>query len=527
MAKKFNNEQARLKPLMDGLAKSFALTGTMSDIMYNNQLDLIDEELRAMKLIHKDLDVEYHKRLRIIALERKRTAPKRAAHEAVAEDIGKVTPWLREDRIKIAGEEAAKKATADPVNREKYEKQLAIKLIEIDRQQYAGRIEAGKKHFDAIGIASQEYRTLAIEDINRLQAKALIAYPTMEKEINATFARMRRNQEFAWQAPQMADYGKIYSKLGVMDEKHYQMKKERLDAEYSDMQIRLGKSAELQEWYIRSLMAFDVQRLQSSNDTIDGMKAGFERLYLETQPLAKMMADDWAAGFQALEQSAKDLFSEIMSGTQSLTEAVANMGKVLQKMLNEMLFNFIKKGIFDQIYEKIAKIGGGKAKISATKTESAERVALTTIISAQTVKVLALAAAYRVLAAAKSGMGGLYSISGQTYSSSGGVGTAGTVNLGGSRAAGGPVHPDKAYVVGEKGPEVLQMGTKGGNVIPFGGKGASVAPPNVHVVVQNNTGVEADAKIDQPEFDGEKWVLNVFMDAYDRNRDGMRDIMGG
>ena len=34
------------------------------------------------------------------------------------------------------------------------------------------------------------------------------------------------------------------------------------------------------------------------------------------------------------------------------------------------------------------------------------------------------------------------------------------------RAMGGPVEPGRTYLVGERGPEVLQMGTSGGTVIP-------------------------------------------------------------
>ena len=47
----------------------------------------------------------------------------------------------------------------------------------------------------------------------------------------------------------------------------------------------------------------------------------------------------------------------------------------------------------------------------------------------------------------------------------------------GKRARGGPVSAGGAFLVGEKGPEILQMGSKGGNIIPnsaLGGGGDSV-----------------------------------------------------
>jgi len=59
-----------------------------------------------------------------------------------------------------------------------------------------------------------------------------------------------------------------------------------------------------------------------------------------------------------------------------------------------------------------------------------------------------------------------------------------------------------------------------------GGEGfGENAPPNVSIVVQNNTGVEAKSYTEQPRFNGEGWVIGVVMDAYDRNKSGMRDVM--
>jgi hypothetical protein len=43
-----------------------------------------------------------------------------------------------------------------------------------------------------------------------------------------------------------------------------------------------------------------------------------------------------------------------------------------------------------------------------------------------------------------------------------------TASVSGYRASGGPVNAGGAYVVGEDGPELLQMGSTSGNVIPNG-----------------------------------------------------------
>src|SRR3546814_9453729 len=41
-----------------------------------------------------------------------------------------------------------------------------------------------------------------------------------------------------------------------------------------------------------------------------------------------------------------------------------------------------------------------------------------------------------------------------------------TFSLDGARAAGGSVMPNGNYLVGERGPEILQMGGRGGSIVP-------------------------------------------------------------
>jgi hypothetical protein len=93
--------------------------------------------------------------------------------------------------------------------------------------------------------------------------------------------------------------------------------------------------------------------------------------------------------------------------------------------------------------------------------------------------------------------------------------------FGGARASGGPVVPGKAYLVGERGPELLVPGMAG-TVIPN-----HRMTPQVTVQVINNTGVQTRAKQTQPHFDGQKWVVGVVLDAVNRNVGGMRDVLKG
>ena len=67
----------------------------------------------------------------------------------------------------------------------------------------------------------------------------------------------------------------------------------------------------------------------------------------------------------------------------------------------------------------------------------------------------------------------------------------------GKRASGGPVSAGGAYLVGERGPEILQMGSKGGNIIPNNKIGAgttNMVTVNVDASGSAVAGNKQDAK---------------------------------
>jgi hypothetical protein len=64
----------------------------------------------------------------------------------------------------------------------------------------------------------------------------------------------------------------------------------------------------------------------------------------------------------------------------------------------------------------------------------------------------------------------------------GGIGLPTPSNPSGARAAGGPVSAGESYIVGEEGPELLQMGSSGGNIVPnhkLGGGGGNTYVTNI------------------------------------------------
>ena len=68
--------------------------------------------------------------------------------------------------------------------------------------------------------------------------------------------------------------------------------------------------------------------------------------------------------------------------------------------------------------------------------------------------------------------------------------------FGGGKERGGPVAAGGAYLVGERGPEILQMGSKGGNIIPnnkIGGGITNIVTVNVDASDTEVSGNTADA----------------------------------
>ena len=65
-------------------------------------------------------------------------------------------------------------------------------------------------------------------------------------------------------------------------------------------------------------------------------------------------------------------------------------------------------------------------------------------------------------------------------------------------------------------------GSVGGSIVP-----SSNNLQNIKVEIVNNTGQQAQVTSTSQKFDGQQFVLSVVMDGYQRNVNGMRDLLGG
>lgn len=94
----------------------------------------------------------------------------------------------------------------------------------------------------------------------------------------------------------------------------------------------------------------------------------------------------------------------------------------------------------------------------------------------------------------------------------------------GFRATGGPVSMGRAYIVGERGPEIFRP-TQPGRIMNTLSGGTSVAP-SIRVIVNNNTN-ERMTGTAETKFNGSEWVTSIMIDAIATNRNGMRDVIKG
>lgn len=86
-------------------------------------------------------------------------------------------------------------------------------------------------------------------------------------------------------------------------------------------------------------------------------------------------------------------------------------------------------------------------------------------------------------------------------------------------------HSSGLGVMGEAGAEaILPLVRMGDGDLGVRAQVGASSPPPVRVVVNNN-GNDADARAEGPEWNGQEWVVQVWLDAYHRNAYGLKDGM--
>jgi hypothetical protein len=166
---------------------------------------------------------------------------------------------------------------------------------------------------------------------------------------------------------------------------------------------------------------------------------------------------------QSISQEVGDgfttMFSELVDGTHSVSDAFANMARAVAASITAMIAKMIVMAAVERIVgAAIGAFGGG---------------------------------------------GGFHSGGTATVLSQDAFG----MTLAGTRAGGGFVSANMPYLVGERGPERFVPGTSG-TIVPNGGFGGS----SVQVNIINETGSQVRKSESAPQFDGKKWVQNIILE---------------
>lgn len=226
----------------------------------------------------------------------------------------------------------------------------------------------------------------------------------------------------------------------------------------------------------QALLQLNAQYTQlnvNSNKFFAGATAGFAKFDASVQTTGQFMS---TAIDHALTGVSNSIANLIATGKAGWADLENSMEEELLKFAASNALKAATQAIGKALSGQGGILGsiGGAISGAAGGGQAAAETANTTAVSTNTAAITALTAAMKL-----GGLGG----GGGGGDDSGGGGLLDLLGFGGGHADGGDVTPGKTYLVGEKGPELLQVGAAGGSIVPngqFGGGSTS----NV-TVVQN------------------------------------------
>lgn len=233
-----------------------------------------------------------------------------------------------------------------------------------------------------------------------------------------------------------------------------------------DDRARIAAQVELEREHMLAM----IEPLQAMPEQYAQALAGVnEAAMLKAKELSKNLKDEATAFAEQAARNIQDALGNTVEAT--LSGNFRSIGKLwadmLQRMVSQAIAADLGKALMGD-YGKTGKVGGGLGSVVGL-LGSLFGSSSTTPTTGD-------------FARMDRGQGGGGGLSG--WSSL--VDTAISF-FGGGKAAGGPVLPGGAYLVGERGPEILRMGAMGGSIIPNHAL-AAAAGGDIKVNVINNAG---------------------------------------
>ena len=342
----------------------------------------------------------------------------------------------------------------------------------------AKQIAATKKMYDELKTKAIGYREFKIAEINRMaKAEENAGVNTALVAAGLAERTKRLNLEIFEGKMKAHEAEKIYfDELKWKAEGYHEWKLEQIDLEAEKMRIMYGDSLVLATMVEERKKQLGKEALENSRKLTDGMKAGWNT-WMDT-------------GLNA---------GQIVQG------ATTNMLNTLGNAVSDFATGAKKdwKSMAKSIVDEITKI---------------------------IIKMLIMLAIQKALDKWGGSKGGTFS--GGFDATSGSSAYPTDQNL--SHAKGGVVNSKKYFrfaggigMMGEAGSEAimpLKRDSQGRLGVTAEGTGQATVPPII-INIHNNTDKETEATAES-EFNGQEYVVNVWLDAYNRNKYGMRDMLG-
>ena len=414
------------------------------------------------------------------------------------------------EKIEDVKERAEKKAYI--------EEQFRVAKKEAARKVATLEIEESKRILKATQEMLEKEKEVYIKHQNTLLE---IQQIRLEKEIEAENAKLERTSilnEYAYSKNKLSAevyYNQEAIKLNIerlnsikKAEEEYYSNKQKAAQDFLFMET--NDYAVMSEENYKQYNAIALKLAEARNKAIQGINDKYETNYLQLQikraeDIKNVYGTEGAFG--VIGKSFSDIGSLWGNMAQNIADTSANIANSMKESFADF-FDFMSDGFMD--FENLAKKVLHDIYMEVLKNVVLKQVfsGLFSVFNPPTLSNII----------PSSGVGESFTSVFSSFGSNFSFLTP--------RASGGPVSLNKAYIVGENGPELFKPATNG-TIIPNNKLADISSPPTLIVNVENKTGKQVKATQSQPQFDGKKWVRTVLLELADsdmtvRQRYGVR-----
>jgi len=366
---------------------------------------------------------------------------------------------------------------------------------EIDRKSYQARLDAHRQYFQEAGVILEDYVDLEERELSHARL-AMFQAGVDPSEVEKMYDSRLKSLRMGLIQPELSAWEEYYNTTNKYSSKFHELRYKTFVHESGKMAELIGDSAarEYLEYLklserIKELTSMDNQE---GNGAFRGLSAAMIELNLNNASAAMGVKDTWVQAASDMNTALKDGFFDLVNANfDSLSENALNALNIIHRAVVDIVYEMMKASMQKGFQEMITKGINGFFGNTAGSTAQG--------------------------------------IPSETYQ----------INTSGGRARGGAVASGKIYRVNELGmPELLNvdgkqflmMGPKGGSVTSVDQSGAQQrsgavgqtinSKPSVEFHIHNESGKDMNVTKSSDSFDGQKMVIDMWVDAVDRNVGG-------